>query len=133
LYAFGHTLAKCAFATHIAHLDEPQKNARMERLVKGGHDGLFQAFPCLRSLDLEIIDRVYEAVWAQIEARQIDRDTERDPERQQKLRERIFAVAEIGTVDFDALYERVIEALRLSETSLAPSAVSVDLRQPTTD
>ena len=32
-------------------------------------------------LDLEIIDRVYEAAWAQIEAREIDRDTDRDPER----------------------------------------------------
>jgi hypothetical protein len=95
--------------------------------------GSFKRSHAFDPLDLEIIDRVYEAVWAQIEARQIDRDTKRDPERQQKLRERIFAVAKIGSVDFDALYERVIEALRLSETSLAPAAVSVDLRQPTTD
>src|ERR1700745_1663757 len=29
-------------------------------------------------LDLEIIDRVYEAAWAQIEARESDRDTRRD-------------------------------------------------------
>jgi len=28
-------------------------------------------------LDLEIIDRVYEAAWAQIEARECDRDTGR--------------------------------------------------------
>jgi hypothetical protein len=95
--------------------------------------GSFKRFHAFDPLDLEIIDHVYEAVWAQIEARQIDRDTERDPERQQKLRERIFAVAEIGTVDFDALYERVIDALRLSETSLAPSAVSVDLERPSSD
>jgi hypothetical protein len=95
--------------------------------------GSFKRSHAFDPLDLEIIDRVYEAVWAQIEARQIDRDTERDPERQQKLRERIFAVAKIGSVDFDALYERVIDALRLSETNLALSAASVDLEQPSTD
>jgi hypothetical protein len=95
--------------------------------------GSFNRSRAFDPLDLEIIDRVYEAAWAQIEARQIDRDTEGDPERQRKLRERIFAVAEIGTVDFDALYERVIDALRLSETILPPAAVSVDLEQPSTD
>jgi hypothetical protein len=95
--------------------------------------GSFKRPHAFDPLDLEIIDRVYEAVWAQIEARQIDRDRKNDPERQQKLRERIFAVAEIGSVDFDALYERVTDTLRLSETNLAPSAVSVDVQQPSTD
>jgi hypothetical protein len=59
-------------------------------------------------LDLEIIDRVYEAAWAKIEAREPLRDTERDGERQRALRKHIFAVAGIGLVDFDALYERVL-------------------------
>jgi hypothetical protein len=40
-------------------------------------------------LDLEIIDRVYEAASAQIEAREPHRDTERDGERQQVLRKHI--------------------------------------------
>jgi hypothetical protein len=59
-------------------------------------------------LDLEIIDRVYEAAWAQIEACEPRRDTEQDGDRQQALREHIFAVAGIGSVDFDALHERVL-------------------------
>jgi hypothetical protein len=67
-------------------------------------------------LDLEIIDRVYEAAWAQIEAREPHRDTERDGERQQVLRKHIFAVAGMGSVDFDALYERVLATPSRVET-----------------
>ena len=95
--------------------------------------GSFKRPRAFDPLDLEIIDRVYEAVWAQIEAREIDRDVERDPERQQTLREHIFAVAGMGPVDFDALYERVLETLRPPEVNVAPLPVSADLRQPSTD
>jgi hypothetical protein len=80
-------------------------------------------------LDLEIIDRVYEAAWAQIEAREIDRDTDRDPERQQRLRERIFAVAGMGPVDFDTLYERVLQTHRPSEANRERPPVSSDAQQ----
>jgi len=48
-------------------------------------------------LDLEIIDRVYEAAWAQIEAREPFRDKQKDGERQEALRKRIFAVAGSST------------------------------------
>ena len=66
-------------------------------------------------LDLEIIDRVYEAAWAQIEAREPVRDEQRDGERQEGLRKLIFAVAStshLGAgnhVDFDNLCDRVLE------------------------
>ena len=84
-------------------------------------------------LDLEIIDRVYEAAWAQIEAREFDRDTDRDPERQQRLRERIFAVAGVGPVDFDALYERVLQTPPRSQGNRERSPVPSDARQQSTD
>ena len=84
-------------------------------------------------LDLEIIDRVYEAAWAQIEAREIDRDTARDPERQRMLRERIFAVAGMGPVDFDALYERVLQTHRPSDVTIQQSPVSSNARQQSSD
>ena len=95
--------------------------------------GSFKRHRAFDPLDLEIIDRVYEAAWAQIEAREIDRDTERDPERQQRLRERIFAVAGIGPVDFDALYERVLQTPRPSEVTIHQSPVSSDARQQSSD
>lgn len=64
-------------------------------------------------LDLEIIDRVYEAAWAQIEACELLRDEQRDNERQEGLRKLVFAVASttppgLGNhVDFDNLCEAV--------------------------
>lgn len=64
-------------------------------------------------LDLEIIDRVYEAAWAQIEAREMLRDERRDSERQEGLRKLVIAIASttppgLGNhVDFDNLYEAV--------------------------
>ena len=61
-------------------------------------------------LDLEIIDRVYEVAWAHVEAREPDRDTARDGERQKALRKKIFGVARItgsGHIDFDTLTEVV--------------------------
>jgi hypothetical protein len=95
--------------------------------------GSFKRPRAFDPLDLEIIDRVYEAVWAQIEAREIDRDSERDPERQQTLREHIFAVAGMGPVDFDALYDRVLETLHPSERNVVHMPVSADFRQSSTD
>ena len=47
-------------------------------------------------LDLEIIDRVYEAAWAQIEARESHRDTGGDPEHQRQLREPFLLLREWG-------------------------------------
>ena len=59
-------------------------------------------------LDLEIIDRVYEAAWAQLEAREPFRDREKDGERGEGLRKRIFAFATSGKVDFDTLCDKVL-------------------------
>jgi hypothetical protein len=95
--------------------------------------GSFKRHRAFDPLDLEIIDRVYEAAWAQIEAREIDRDTEHDPGRQQRLRERIFAVAGIGPVEFDALYERVLQTPRPSEVTIQQSPVSSDAEQQSSD
>jgi hypothetical protein len=59
-------------------------------------------------LDLEIIDRVYEAVWAELEAREPFRDRNKDGERGEELRQRIFVVAASGEIDFDSLCDRVL-------------------------
>src|SRR4029450_3916453 len=56
-------------------------------------------------LDLEIIDCVYDAAWAELEAREPFRDRERDEERRDELRKLIMD--NTGT-EFDALYERVL-------------------------
>jgi hypothetical protein len=44
-------------------------------------------------LDLEIINLVCEAAWAEIQARESKRDTEEDGKLQEALRKCIFAVA----------------------------------------
>jgi hypothetical protein len=62
----------------------------------------------LRRLDLEIIDRVYEAAWARLEACEPFRDRDRDLERQEALRKQIMACATAGHVDFDDLWEKVL-------------------------
>ena len=61
--------------------------------------------------DLEIIDRVYEAAWAQLEAREPFRDREKDEEREEQLRKRLFAFAFPGRVDFDSLLEKVLASM----------------------
>jgi hypothetical protein len=62
-------------------------------------------------LDLEIVDRVYEAAWAQIEAREPIRDGDMDGERQEALRRLVFAVAKSGRIDFDTLCEQVLASM----------------------
>jgi hypothetical protein len=59
-------------------------------------------------LDLEIIDLVYEAAWAQIIARDPSRNFHDDPGRQALLRKKIFAVAQAGPVDFDIVLDKVL-------------------------
>jgi hypothetical protein len=58
-------------------------------------------------LDLEIIDHVYEAAWARVEANEPDRDRSRDDARKEALRQWVFALVEGHPVEFDALYERL--------------------------
>ena len=59
-------------------------------------------------LDLEIIDHVFEAAWAQIEARRPFRNSEGDAERRETLRKYVMNCASEDKIDFDALYERVV-------------------------
>jgi hypothetical protein len=73
--------------------------------------GSFQHPRVFSPIDLEIIDRVYEAAWAQMEARQYFRDHEKDGERQAALRKFIMDLTGTGRIDFDTLYERVVTTL----------------------
>jgi hypothetical protein len=59
-------------------------------------------------LDLEIIDRVHEAAWAQLLARLPAVTEEEAAEREKNLRKRIFALARPGVVDFDTLFVKVM-------------------------
>jgi hypothetical protein len=59
-------------------------------------------------LDLEIMDRVYEAAWAALQARDPFRDTDKDGERQESLRKLVFNNTGPGRVDFDPLCDRVL-------------------------
>ena len=62
-------------------------------------------------LDLEIIDRVYEAAWAQVEAPDPSRDRQKDGERQKALKKLVFALAASGPVDFDSLLDTVLASV----------------------
>jgi hypothetical protein len=62
-------------------------------------------------LDLEIIDRVYEAAWAQIEARDFYRDASKDDERKEALRKWVFALADSGPVEYDDLYDKLVTSV----------------------
>ena len=64
-----------------------------------------------KPLDLEIIDRVYEAAWAHIEARDLYRDTQKAGAREAALRKTVFTVAGTGPVDFDTLCDKVLAGL----------------------
>jgi hypothetical protein len=62
-------------------------------------------------LDLEIIDRVYEAACARFEAGMPpSRPTD---ELRKSLRKRVMTCAASGNFDFDSLYEQVCEASQL--------------------
>jgi hypothetical protein len=60
-------------------------------------------------LDLEIIDRVYEAACARFEA-QMPPSRPRD-ELRKSLRKRVMNCAASGNFDFDSLYEKVCASL----------------------
>jgi hypothetical protein len=59
-------------------------------------------------LDLEIIDHVFEAAWAQVEASRPFRNSDTDAERREALRKYVMDCATEDKIDFDALYERVV-------------------------
>lgn len=70
--------------------------------------GSFNRPRAFDSLDLEIIDRVYEVAWAQLEASEPFRDRAKDGERGEALRKLLFAFVGSGQVDFDALCDKVL-------------------------
>jgi hypothetical protein len=71
-------------------------------------------------LDLEIIDRVYDAAWAELEAREPFRDRERDEERRDELRKLIMDSTGTGRVEFDALRARVLANMPRKRSSSTP-------------
>jgi hypothetical protein len=75
-------------------------------------------------LDLEIIDRVVEAVWVRIEAQSSLRDGRTDDELKEMLLKQVMICAASGKVDFDALYDKVAasmsEALGGKSTEATP-------------
>ena len=70
--------------------------------------GSFKHPRSFQPLDLEIIDRVYEAAWAALEASAPFRDKAQDGERRETLRKLVMACNEPGRVDFDILCGRVL-------------------------
>ena len=74
-------------------------------------------------LDLEVIDCVFEAAWARVEANNFNRDTSKDDERKRALRQWIFALVDGHPVDFDALWDKL-------ETSIPKAWVSPPGKQP---
>jgi hypothetical protein len=59
-------------------------------------------------LDLEIMDRVYEAAWAALQARDPFRDPDKDGECQESLRKLVFNNTGTGRIDFGILCDRVL-------------------------
>lgn len=73
--------------------------------------GSFKHTRVFNSLDLEILDRVYEAAWAELEARNPFRDREKDGERGEALRKLVMDQMGTGRVDFDTLFDRVVATM----------------------
>jgi hypothetical protein len=59
-------------------------------------------------LDLEIMDRVFDAAWAQLEAREPFRDRQNDGELRNALRKLVFDSAGSDKINFDTLCDRVL-------------------------
>ena len=61
--------------------------------------------------ELAVIDRVCDAAWAQVEARDPQRDRAKDDERRAALRKRVLNFARSGQVEFDTLYRMVLTTI----------------------
>lgn len=105
------------------------KKAALPPGTKGGRNGLFR-ISRLHPLDLETIDRVYEAAWAQIIARDPFRNTEKDSERQAALRKRLFALA--GPSDRGGVYAKQVGWRRGSSVQLWAAAEGFTLPENAT-
>ena len=73
--------------------------------------GSFKHLRAFQPLDLEILDRVYEAAWAALEASDPFRDRALDGQRGETLRKLIMESTETGRVDFDTLCGRVLASM----------------------
>jgi hypothetical protein len=67
--------------------------------------------PAFEPSELDIIDRVYRAAWAQILARHPGRELENNRERQEALRRRLFILADRRPIEFDTLRDRVLVSM----------------------
>jgi hypothetical protein len=77
-------------------------------------------------LDLEIIDLVYEAASTQLAARHPLSNPDEESVRQEALRKLVFACAEFGSVEFDALLDKVLEqsdVMRIAQPSYSTGRV----------
>ena len=70
--------------------------------------GSFKHPRVFHPLDLEIMDRVYETAWAELEARDPFRDRAKDGERGETLRKLVMDQTRTGKIDFDTLLGRVV-------------------------
>jgi hypothetical protein len=73
--------------------------------------GSYQHPRVFAPLDLELIDRVYDAAWAELEAREPFRDRATQGERRDALRKLVMDSTGTDRITFDALYERVLARL----------------------
>jgi hypothetical protein len=71
-------------------------------------------------LDSHIVEMVYDAAWEHIVNNDPFRDTARDEERREALREKIFALAE-GSADFETLLKAVMSNISEPWAMLVPS------------
>jgi hypothetical protein len=78
------------------------------RIAKEAAMGSFKHPRVFHPLDLEILDYVYEAAWAELEARNPFRDRDKDGEREEVLRKLVMDQAGTSKVDFDTLLGRVV-------------------------
>jgi hypothetical protein len=61
--------------------------------------------------DLDILERAYEAAWAEIVSRDPDRDVTKDEERRTSLRKRVFATVHCGATDPKAICDKVLASM----------------------
>ncbi len=67
--------------------------------------------PAFEPSELDIIDRVFRAAWAQILARHPGRELENNSERQEALRKRLFILADRRPIEFDTLRDQVLVSM----------------------
>jgi predicted phosphoadenosine phosphosulfate sulfurtransferase len=73
--------------------------------------GSLKRRPAFDPRELEIIDRVYNAAWAQILTRHSGRNIGNLNERQRALRRRLFILADKGPVEFHTLRDRLLATM----------------------